>query len=554
MRKKFLIMFAIMLIMVFDIATSFADNPIVQTVYTADPAPMVYNGRVYAYVGHDEDDAPTTTYKMKEWRCYSSADMVNWTDHGAVLPVTAFKWATQTKDANAAQVIYRNGKFYYYVSVYDTTHPGIAVGVAVSNSPTGPFTDAIGHALVTNDMTKYASHGWDDLDPTVFIDDDGQAYLYWGNNACYYAKLNNDMISINGSINAIPLNTTAFGPDYEEAPWVYKRDGTYYMIYASGFPECIRYSTSSSPTGPWTYKGVVMTTQGGSNTNHPGIIDFNSNSYFFYHTDGLSGSTSYKRSVCIEQFKYNTNGTIPQLNMTKTGVTQISNLNPYVKTEAETICMESGVETEQCSEGGVDVCNIENGDYIKVKGVNFASGAASFDARVASATSGGNIELRLDSPTGTLVGTCAVTGTGGWQTWVNKSCNVSGATGIHDLYLKFTGGSGNLFNFNWWKFNTSLSSPTSTPTSTPTLKPTSTPTSKPSSTSTSTPTPTSTPANSIDLNHDGAINMADVILLASKFNTVKGNTGYIDSYDLNKDGVINMADVIIIAAKFNTIV
>ncbi len=96
---------------------------------------------------------------------------------------------------------------------------------------------------------------------------------------------------------------------------------------------------------------------------------------------------------------------------------------------------------------------IHNGDYIKVKGVDFGTdGAKSFIARVSSAANGGNIELHLDSLKGTLVGTCVVTGTGGWQTWTTKTCEVNGATGIHDLFLKFTGGSGTLFNFNWWKF------------------------------------------------------------------------------------------------------
>ncbi|MGA2853690.1 MAG: carbohydrate-binding protein, partial [Verrucomicrobiota bacterium] len=140
----------------------------------------------------------------------------------------------------------------------------------------------------------------------------------------------------------------------------------------------------------------------------------------------------------------------------------------------ETICWSSGVKTEPCSEGGMDVCNIENGDYIKVKGVDFSSGAKSFEARVASATKGGKIEIHLDSTNGTLVGTCIVSGTGGWQkrvtkspgatasaltwstggwqTWVTKSCKVRGAAGVHDLYLKFTGKSGSLFTFNWWKF------------------------------------------------------------------------------------------------------
>ncbi|MDP4179712.1 MAG: family 43 glycosylhydrolase [Bacillota bacterium] len=532
MRKKLPIVFSIMLILLFDISTNFADNPIVQTVYTADPAPMVYNGTVYAYVGHDENDAPTNGYKMKEWRCYSSKDMSNWTDYGAVLTTSTFKWSGG--DANAAQCIYRNGKFYWYVSTHDNTHPGVAIGVAVSTSPTGPFTDAIGHALITNDMTTYATHSWDDLDPTVFIDDDGQAYLYWGNNACYYVKLNSDMISLEGSINAIPLTSAAFGPDYEEAPWVYKRNGLYYMIYASRFPECIAYSTSSSPTGPWNYKGVIMTTQGGSNTNHPGIIDFNGNSYFFYHNDSLPGGTSYKRCVCVEQFKYNADGSIPSFNMTKTGPVQIGNLNPYVTNEAETICFESGIQTEKCSEGGLDICGIENGDYVKVKGVNFGTGAVSFDARVASAGSGGNIEIRLDSATGMLVGTCAVSGTGGSQTWVTKSCKVNGAIGIHDLYLKFTGSNGSLFNFNWWKFSSVSSTPTLSPT--PTY----------------TPTPHS--VNSIDVNHDGVINMADVILLAKVFNSVRGDSKYKEEYDLNMDGSINISDIIVIAIKFNTII
>ncbi|MDP4179706.1 MAG: carbohydrate-binding protein, partial [Bacillota bacterium] len=216
------------------------------------------------------------------------------------------------------------------------------------------------------------------------------------------------------------------------------------------------------------------------------------------------------------------------------GASQIGTLNPFIQIEAQTICWESGVETEVCSEGGMDVSNIENGDYIKVKGVDFGSGATSFDARVASANSGGNIEIRLDSPTGKVVGTCAVSGTGGWQNWVTKSCAVSGATGIHDLYFKFTGGSGFLFNVNWWKFTQGISSPTLT--------------------ATSKPTPTPSSGNILDINHDGAINMADVILLARVFNTVKGNAGFVDAYDLNRDGIINMSDLVMIAAKFNTVV
>jgi arabinoxylan arabinofuranohydrolase len=435
------------------VTACFADNPVVQTCYTADPAPMVYNGRVYMYVGHDSDGA-AGGYVMRNWKCYSSTDMVNWTDHGVMLSTSSISWST-SRDANAAQVIYRNGKFYYYIST--TASDGVSIGVAVSNSPIGPYKDTLGKPLIAaSQMTGCnATHSWRGLDPTVIIDDDGQAYLYWGNNVFYWVKLNADMISTSGSISCLAQNDPAFGPDYEEGPWVYKRNSIYYLVYPSGFPECIRYTTSSGPTGSWTYKSQIMGTNGCS-TIHPGVCDFSGNSYFFYHNAALPGGGDYKRSVCIEKFTYNGDGTIPTINGTTGGVvTGVGNLNPYDTIQAETICWESGIKTEPCSDvgGGIDVDSIHNGDYIKVKGVNFGSGANSFIARVASNTSGGRIELHLDTTTGTLVGTDTVAGTGGWQTWATRTCTVTGATGIHNLFLRFTGGSGLLFNFNWWKFN-----------------------------------------------------------------------------------------------------
>lgn len=454
MKKVYKIVVLSFIITLIFSSIGYADNPIVQTIFTPDPAPMVYNDICYVYTGHDEDNLVNNFFTMNEWRCYSSTDMVNWVDCGSPMSYSTFSWAKG--DAWAGQCIPRNGKFYFYVPITQKTG-GMAIGVAVSNSPTGPFSDALGHPLATT--------GNGDIDPTVFIDDDGQAYLYWGNPNLYYVKLNQDMISYSGSIVKVPLTTASFGTrsktdrptSYEEGPWFYKRDSLYYMIFAGGpISEHIAYSTSNSPTGPWTYRGKIMPTQGSSFTNHAGVIDFRGNSYFFYHNGALPGGGGFNRSVCVEQFKYNADGTFPTINMTTTGPSQIGNLNPYVKTEGETICWETGVETEKCSEGGMNVCNIENGDWIKVKGVDFGSGAASFDARVASATNGGSIEVRIDSNTGKLVGTCAVQGTGGWQTWTTKTCTVSGATGIHDLYLKFTGSNGYLFNINWWKFNTAL--------------------------------------------------------------------------------------------------
>src|SRR3954469_13276094 len=388
-----------------------ADNPIVQTIYTAAPAPLVYNGRVYLYTGHDEDNS--TYFTMKEWRVWSSADMVNWTDHGSPLNLASFSWASA--NAWAGQTVHRNGKFYWYVPMTVRATGAMAIGVAVADSPTGPFRDALGHPLVGNG----------EIDPTVFVDDDGQAYLYWGNPHLWYVKLNADMISYSSGPTQIPLTTAGFGTRtgdanrptlFEEEPWVYKRNGLYYNVFAAKCcSEFIGYSTSPGPTGPWTYRGTIMPTQGGSFTNHPGVVDFNGGSYFFYHNGALPGGGGFTRSVAVEKFTYNADGTIPTINMTTAGAPQGGTLNPFVRQEAETGAWSSGVETEVSSEGGMDVGYIDNGDYIKVKGVGFDTGATSFSARVASAGSGGRIEVRLDSASGAVVGTCTVPGTGGWQ-------------------------------------------------------------------------------------------------------------------------------------------
>ena len=161
-----------------------------------------------------------------------------------------FSWAKG--EAWASQVIERDGKFYWYVTVEHKTIPGKSIGVAVSDSPVGPFKDARGSALITNDMTtEYTNIAWDDIDPTVFIDDDGQAYLCWGNTQCYYARLKKNMIELDGPIMPIDL------PRYTEAPWIHKRGDWYYLSYASEFPEKMCYAMSRNINGPWEYKGLL---------------------------------------------------------------------------------------------------------------------------------------------------------------------------------------------------------------------------------------------------------------------------------------------------------
>lgn len=424
-----------------------ADNPIIQNVYTADPAPVVYGDTVYLCTSHDEDVTVGGFFTMNDWRVFSSKDMVNWTDHGSPLSYKTFSWATGK--AWAPHCVSRNGKFYMFVPVSD------AIGVAVSDSPTGPFVDAIGKPLVSN---------YQYIDPTVFTDTDGQAYLYFGNPKLWYVKLNSNMTSYTGQVQEVPMTTASFGQRsgdaarptlYEEGPWFYKRGDLYYMMFAMGpLPEKIGYSTSPGATGPWTYKGVIMNSQSGhAFTNHAGVIDFKGHSYFFYHTQELSGGGGYKRSVAVEEFSYKTDGSFPTITKTSTGITQsVAPLNPYVRVEGETIAWAPGIEIEDCSEGGRDVTQIENNDSIKVRSVDFGTGATSFSARVASAGSGGTLEVRLDSASGTLLGTCTVPGTGGAQKWQTVTCTTGAVTGVHDLVLVAKGGSGSLFAVNYWQF------------------------------------------------------------------------------------------------------
>lgn len=494
-------------------ATSHADNPIVQTYYTGDPASMVTSdGVFYAYTGHDEDiieKAPGQTYNfftMRDWRAYSTTDMVNWVDHGTVLKLSDFKWADQV-DARAwaAQVCERDGKFYYYICAVMSSEykkeAGIngyfGIGVAVADNPNGPFTDPLGKPLI--------AAGSSDIDPTVYIDDDGQAYLYYSQNPLKYVLLNEDMISYKSNPGIVSHQAADWGlTGYIEGPWFYARkndagEKIYYMVYAGGSgTEDIRYATSDSPIGPWNYRGVIMNPGSlsavedgqthSSFTIHPGITEYKGHSYYIYHNAALANGQGYHRSTAIEEFTYEADGSIPLMDMTLNGRNAIDTLNPYNKVEAETICWEYGVKTEDAinSEGtiDVDVYNMHNDDYIKLESVDFGStGAETFTAAVKDVKSDANASIELyvkenDSVSGMnslnvsaseKIGTLKLDNTS--SEWIELTTKLDKAvTGVHDLYLVFKGDytkpesendpaavisetDTGMFKFDYWKFS-----------------------------------------------------------------------------------------------------
>ena len=289
-------------------------NPIIKDKFTADPTALVYNDTVYLFTGHDEAPVGTEEYIMNDWLCYSSPDMITWTEHGSPFAAKDFKWSKG--DAYASKIIQVNDKFYFYAAVTHATIPGKAIGVFVSDNPTKGFKDAKGAALITQDMLPPTNNEKANLDPSVLVDDDGQAYIFWGNKTCYYAKLKANMIELDGSIKIVSL------PEFEEGAHIHKRNGWYYLSYGYGMPEKVAYAMSRNINGPWEFKGILNEIAGNCETNRPCIIDFKGKSYFIYHNGALKNGGSHRRSVCIDTLHYNDDNTMKRIIMTTEGVSE----------------------------------------------------------------------------------------------------------------------------------------------------------------------------------------------------------------------------------------
>ena len=295
-------------------------NPIIRDKHTADPAVLVENDTLWLFAGHDAA-GNQNNYIMKDWLLYSTTDMKHWTEYPSPLRIDDFKWA-DSKQAYAGHVAKgKDGKYYWYVS---TNWCGI--GVAVSDKITGPYKDALGKPLLTNKDCFDSKHSWACIDPAIFIEslppspsDRGgavktQAYIVWGNKECYYAKLKDNMIEIDGEIHRIDV------PNFTEAPWMHKFNGKYYLTYASEWPEKIAYAVADHIGGPYTPMGIISEIAGNSNTTHPAIVNFKGQWLFFSHNGGLPDGTSYSRSIIAEPMNYDSNGRIRRIPATAEGV------------------------------------------------------------------------------------------------------------------------------------------------------------------------------------------------------------------------------------------
>lgn len=306
----------------FAAANTPGENPIFRNIFTADPAPLVVGDTLYVYVGHDQA-GEGQMFNITEWAVYSTTDMKSWAYHGPIMKPTDFDWAVS--DAWASQVIEKDGKFWLYTTVeHGAPHKAKAIGVAVADSPLGPFKDAKGTALVYDGMTPTPEdpHDWDDIDPTVFTDHDGTTWIAWGNMHLYLAKLKPNMVEFDGPIREIYL------PNYTEGPWLHERRDLYYLTYPcfahQNMFEKMCYATAAAIEGPWTYRGILTERTEESYTIHPGIVEYKDQWYFFYHDaklaiNGVPGAMG-RRSVALEYLHYNEDGTLVPIRQTREGV------------------------------------------------------------------------------------------------------------------------------------------------------------------------------------------------------------------------------------------
>jgi len=279
-------------------------NPFVRDIYTADPAAHVWkDGRLYVYPSHDVSP-PRGCDLMDKYHVYSTDDMVHWKDHGEILNASQVEWGRKEGGFMwAPDCAYKNGTYYFYFPHPSGTEWNSTwkIGVATSKSPASGFKSQ-GYIKGLESM----------IDPCVFIDDDGQAYFYYGGGGtCKGGKLKDNMVEIDGEMHKMEGLQ-----DFHEATWVHKRNGIYYLSYSdnhdvNGKHNQMCYATSTNPLGPWTYKGIYMDPTD-SYTNHGSIVQFKGQWYAFYHNSALSNQ-DWLRSICVDKLYYNEDGSIKKV-------------------------------------------------------------------------------------------------------------------------------------------------------------------------------------------------------------------------------------------------
>ncbi|MEP1448981.1 MAG: family 43 glycosylhydrolase [Paraglaciecola sp.] len=428
-----------------------ADNPIVTHMFTADPTARVFENKVYIYPSTDvvcEEGFGNNGFCMPSYNVFSSSNLHDWQDHGTVVDQSDVPWGKKDGFGMwAPDAIERNGTYYFYFPDIPLDESGFRrIGVATAKSPEGPFTV----------QDNYIA-GVSGIDPNVFIDDDGQAYLYFGGGEkLYVAKLKSNMVELASA----PQEIEGLPAKYKEGPFLFKRNGVYYFTFPhspSGSEE-LAYATGDNPLGPFKYQGMFMQRwRDGIWTNHHSIVEYENQWFLFYHHHQIS-QDQHLRSMRADALFFDNAGRIQAVIPTERGIgTPLATAKLQI--DRYSMLSDKGVKASKTS-GGLLPANwqvdwVENGSWLNYDRVNFEQGKSKkIMVQAASQTAGGTVQVRLGGPQGEIIGEVAISGTGGWKKWQTFEAPLKAKlTGIHNLSFVFLGAEeGYLFNIDWVSF------------------------------------------------------------------------------------------------------
>lgn len=382
----------------------FAQNPIIRNQFSADPSARVFGDRVYVYPSHDilapEGVARKDWFCMEDYHVFSSENLTDWTDHGVIVQQNKVPWVLPNSYSMwAPDCIERNGKYYFYFpsTPKDTVGigKGFTIGVAVADTPTGPF-------LSQPNPIK----GVRGIDPNVFIDKDGQAYLYWSSRDIFGAKLKENMLELDSEVKTL-ANLPSKG--LKEGPYVFERNGIYYMTYphVENKIERLEYAISDNPLGPFKVMGVIMDeSPTGCWTNHHSIIEFKNQWYLFYHHNDYSPTFDKARSIRADSLSFNSDGTIKKVIPTLRGI-GISNAEKEIQIDRYSKISEKGVSIAFVNpldnfKGWKTVLNSPDG-WIQYDAVDFGKKVLKSVVVKAMSSTGGILQIRTRGINGVLI-------------------------------------------------------------------------------------------------------------------------------------------------------
>jgi hypothetical protein len=381
---------------------SIAQNPIIRNQFSADPTARVFDGKVYVYPSHDivggEGRGRKDWFVMEDYHVFSSSNLTDWTDHGVIVSQNKVNWVDSTSFSMwAPDCIEKNGKFYFFFpsNAKASYGRGFSIGVAIADKPSGPFTP---QAEPIKNVRG--------IDPNIFMDKDGQAYLYWASGKIFVARLKDNLLEL-----ASEPQVVAELPEKGliEGPFLFERNGIYYMTYphVQNKIERLEYAISSNPMGPFRITGVIMDeSPTGCWTNHQSVIQYNNQWYLFYHHNDYSPAFDKNRSIRVDSLFFNADGTIRKVIPTLRGVGVTSALN-RIDIDRFSLKSETGASIDFMDKlnkfNGWKTILVSGNAWIQYNTVDFGNKKLKSVRVMASSKTGGTLQIHLDKADGVLL-------------------------------------------------------------------------------------------------------------------------------------------------------